>query len=189
MERLGCAGVLVDRDGTVRRVNRLAETLFCSDFWVRDGRLWVSRHSEATRLNRLVALSSRGADQNEVASLGPVTISRDGMPWLAIDAMPLVSVAVDLFGANGSLLLINDLLRSNGGLGPLIGRAFGLTPAETRLAEALHEGRSLDRAAAEFGLSRETLRTHLKAIFRKTGCSRQSDLVALVTRLRAFKHQ
>ena len=50
-----------------------------------------------------------------------------------------------------------------------------LTPAEARLARTLAQGQTESAA-----VSLNTVRTHLKSIFSKTGVSRQSDLVRLI---------
>jgi len=63
--------------------------------------------------------------------------------------------------------------------------ALGLTPAEAALACALAEGDTLQSHAAKRGVSVETVRTLLRGAFRKTGCARQSELVALVLTLAA----
>lgn len=57
---------------------------------------------------------------------------------------------------------------------------FELTPAEARLALALHACGELNTAAQAVGTSKETARTRLKMIFVKTGLRRQAGLVALV---------
>jgi len=58
--------------------------------------------------------------------------------------------------------------------------ALGLTAAEAALACALAEGDTLQSHAAKRGVSVETVRTLLRSAFRRTGCHRQSELVALV---------
>lgn len=57
---------------------------------------------------------------------------------------------------------------------------FGLTRAEFRLATHLSAGERLDAAALALGISLETARTYLKALFRKTGTARQAALVRLL---------
>jgi len=52
-----------------------------------------------------------------------------------------------------------------------------LTNAETRLAVGLLTGKSLDSLGREWQLSRETLKTQLRSLFRKTGTHRQSELI------------
>jgi DNA-binding CsgD family transcriptional regulator len=59
-------------------------------------------------------------------------------------------------------------------------RAFDLTPAEARLAVHLAAGASLTEAAEAFGVTHNTVRAQLRAIFDKTDTHRQSDLVRLL---------
>ena len=60
---------------------------------------------------------------------------------------------------------------------------FNLTPAELKLAGLLKDGLTLKEAAAEQGLSVNTLRNQLNAIFGKLGVHRQSELIRSLTRL------
>jgi DNA-binding CsgD family transcriptional regulator len=59
---------------------------------------------------------------------------------------------------------------------------FGLTPAEQRLAVQLASGLSLRQSADRLGITYQTARSQLKAVFSKTGTSRQAELVALLAR-------
>jgi DNA-binding CsgD family transcriptional regulator len=57
---------------------------------------------------------------------------------------------------------------------------FDFTPAEAQLAIELLNGLSLDEAVAKLGILRNTGRAHLRAIFSKTGVTRQSELVRVL---------
>jgi DNA-binding CsgD family transcriptional regulator len=59
-------------------------------------------------------------------------------------------------------------------------RLYGLSPAEGRLAALLFQGRRLEEAAEELGISLHTARNQLKSIFQRTGSRRQSDLMRLL---------
>lgn len=66
-----------------------------------------------------------------------------------------------------------------------IGKSFGLTAAELRLATKLREGLALSEAAEALGVSVNTVRNQLRAIFEKMGLKRQSDLIRTLTELAA----
>jgi DNA-binding CsgD family transcriptional regulator len=61
--------------------------------------------------------------------------------------------------------------------GSVIQELYGLTTGETKLVCMLLQNKSLSDAAAELHVGHETARTHLKAIFRKIGVRRQSELI------------
>ncbi len=68
--------------------------------------------------------------------------------------------------------------------GAMLRTLFGLTPAEIRLVHhmALHD-EPLTTVSERWGLSPNTLRTQLQAVFQKTHTRRQSDLLRLVGQL------
>ncbi|OSQ40947.1 chemotaxis protein CheY [Thalassospira mesophila] len=57
---------------------------------------------------------------------------------------------------------------------------FGLTRSEARLTQKLTEGMALDQASEIIGISVQSARTYLKAIFVKTGVNRQPQLLKTV---------
>lgn len=57
---------------------------------------------------------------------------------------------------------------------------FGFTPAESKLALRLVNGLTLDEASEELGISRNTAKSHLSAVFSKTGVARQTQLIQLI---------
>jgi DNA-binding CsgD family transcriptional regulator len=54
---------------------------------------------------------------------------------------------------------------------------FGLTPAEARVAAVLFKGEDFSLAAAQLGISINTLKTHARRIFGKVGVKRHSQFV------------
>jgi len=59
--------------------------------------------------------------------------------------------------------------------------AYGLTRAEARVALAVSAGLSVPEAAMQLGLSPNTIKTHLRRVFTKTGTGRQTELAQLMT--------
>lgn len=66
--------------------------------------------------------------------------------------------------------------------------AFGLTPLEARLAEALLDAPNLEAAARRIGVGRETAREALKKAMKKAGARRSPDLVRRMMDLMCGDH-
>lgn len=62
----------------------------------------------------------------------------------------------------------------------ILSEIYGLTPAESKLASVLAQGKSLKQACNLLKVKDNTVRTHLKRIFSKTETNRQSDLIRLI---------
>jgi DNA-binding CsgD family transcriptional regulator len=63
--------------------------------------------------------------------------------------------------------------------GRRLAAAFGLTPAEVRVALHLIDGGDVASCARDAKLSPGTVRSQLKSVFAKTGVNRQAELVLL----------
>ncbi len=87
---------------------------------------------------------------------------------------------------DGALALVFPPSEATSRLWNSVRDSFGLTGAEVRLARKLRDGRSLKDAATELGVSVNTVRNQLAAVFDKMGLQRQSDLVRALTELSAI---
>ena len=66
---------------------------------------------------------------------------------------------------------------------------YGLSPMQSVVCEKLVEGLTLREIADLLGVKKETVRSHLKMIFQRTGVRRQSELIRLLVNQCAFlKH-
>jgi DNA-binding CsgD family transcriptional regulator len=63
---------------------------------------------------------------------------------------------------------------------------YGLTATEARVANMLTDGKGLPDCCRELGISRATVCTHLRRLFKKTRVRRQSELVSLLLRSVGF---
>jgi DNA-binding CsgD family transcriptional regulator len=59
---------------------------------------------------------------------------------------------------------------------------WGLTETESKLAAAISTGRTVEDCASDFDIVPDTVRWHLKRIFRKTGVTSQAQLAVLMAR-------
>jgi DNA-binding CsgD family transcriptional regulator len=68
----------------------------------------------------------------------------------------------------------------------LLAELFLLTPAERRLAELLAQGLTAEACALRLRVSINTVRSQLRALFRKTETERQAELINLFARLQGL---
>lgn len=101
----------------------------------------------------------------------PITVLvRPGPPFAPLTA-PLIRTAI---------VVLRDPARRDFVQPAALERLFHLTPAEARLASVLANGVSVEDAAAQLGVTRNTVRTQLQAVFAKTRTNRQGDLIRLI---------
>lgn len=107
-----------------------------------------------------------------------------GAPWL-VRAVPInrADFADTQAGFRGVMLLVNDSERRVRPNAALLGRLYGLTPAQAGIAAAFAAGRTVQDYAAWRRISVATVRAHLGAVLRKTGCRTQAELAARLARL------
>jgi DNA-binding CsgD family transcriptional regulator len=110
-------------------------------------------------------------------------VHRDSKRPALIRVLPIAAAAKSPFLGARVLLTFADLGPKPGPDPGLLASLFGLTAAEARLASRLAGGAALNEVAAQLGISRETARNQLKAVFAKTETHRQAELVALLSQL------
>ena len=165
-------------------VELLAQDLLGDDFNLVRGRPVAHDPASNRRLQQL-ASSALHAEARDAQPYRPVVIDRDEAPWLLVEAMPITAFGSDLFSPGRVILLLTDLTSAQRLDTTRLSIAFGLTTAEAKLTAQLAGGGGIDAAAASLGVSRETARSQLKAVFAKTNTRRQAELAALVARLRS----
>lgn len=175
--------MVIDAAGVARHLNASAERLLGTDFSLVRGRPVAGDRASNQRLQLLLAMA-QVTDRDEAGAPTPVVVARDGVPWLLVEAMRVTAFGSDVFAAGRTVLILTDLSAPARRHGMALSVAFGLTPAEAKLAEHMASGAGIDETASSFGISRETARSQLKAVFAKTGTRTQAGLAALAARLR-----
>jgi DNA-binding CsgD family transcriptional regulator len=183
LERVNSAAIVIDPTGRSTQMNLPAQDLLGDDFNVLRGRPAARDPASNRRLQHLVSFALH-AERGSAQAFPPIVVDRDEAPWLLVEAMPVTAFGSDLFSPGRLILLLTDLRSPLRPEATQLCAAFGLTVAEAKLAAKLASGVGIDAAAASLGVSRETARTQLKAVFAKTNTRRQAELAALVARLR-----
>jgi DNA-binding CsgD family transcriptional regulator len=174
--------IAIDRLGAAIDVNASADELFDDQIRIKDRRLHVcdadARRTIDTLLDRLRVVSDL-----EPLPCDPVIVRRRDNGPVLLRMLPIPGAARAPFLGARALFTLTAIAPRQGPPATLLAGAFGLTPAEARLASIIAQGHSPERAAEELRISRATARNHLKAIFAKTATRRQGELVALLSRL------
>jgi DNA-binding CsgD family transcriptional regulator len=184
LDRFPQGVVLVNERGKALFVNREAKAILDQNDGLtltREG-LLAARPGETVSLRKLIQGASLTSEGNGLDSGGVMTISRPSSRRpLSILVTPLASNGFEL-GQNrpAAAIFINDPEREHEPEHKILGRLFDLTPAESRVAALLMQGKSIEEASGELAISLHTARTHLKRILEKTGTSRQGELIRLL---------
>jgi DNA-binding CsgD family transcriptional regulator len=166
--------------GCRRLVNTVA--MFDEDIRVHNHRLVVRDPFARTLLNQFINRLGAVPDLVECA-VDPIAIRREGKQPVVVRAVLIHGAGRGPFLGAGALLTLTPIGPREPAPPALLAQAFALTPAEARLAVIIAQGATPERAAGLLGISRQTARNQLKAVFAKTGTHRQSELVALLSRL------
>ncbi|TQF38712.1 hypothetical protein UNPF46_15265 [Bradyrhizobium sp. UNPF46] len=182
LDRVRQPALILNREGMVLRTNAAADRGFDDEIRVRERRLVLRDKQAMTRFDQLIGMIRSTPDAAAIPA-SPILIRRTMKPPVVLRTLPVDGAARSVFLGARVLLILSNLTPRPAPDPVLIGQAFDLTPAESRLAALLATGTSIAGAAEHLNISRETARNHLKSIFSKTGVHRQSELVTLVSQL------
>lgn len=183
LHRLLVGIVLVDASGKPVFVNDRAEVILAESrvLTLSKGGLQAKTREQTRALQTLIFEASRASHRTGGSLAMATPESRFPLNVLVIPINPdhPLDVGVDTSRATAALFIGMAGHQQNFSLDVLCS-LYGLTNAEARLAGALANGHSLEQIADSFRLSKNTVRTQLKACFQKTGVHRQTELVKLI---------
>ncbi len=184
INRLAVATILLTESGTVQKLNDYAQQLLdqADGLKLVGDRLEASYPTDNKELQKRIKEAFAARAQGRSLSGEALSITRpSGEVNLGIvfETIPDTSW-VDDKGQPTLLLYVRDAVNKSTVSSAAAKQLFDFTPAETALALELANGLSLEDAAENLGIMRNTARAHLRAIFSKTGVRRQAELVRLM---------
>lgn len=169
--------VVTDRMAHIEFMNQRATEIIARNDGLLVGGDGVLRASSSGDSNLLHECITRIYDADGDEANGGLSIDRPSMQRPISVLVTLMDDSTD--NARAVLFLTDPDVPLNVSA-RVIADLFGLTDSESRLVQALAEGRRLDEAATAAGLTLSSARTYLKQIFSKTETCRQAELVQLV---------
>ena len=178
MQAIGLPAATINSAGAVTASNALFDALSPRILAGAFGRVrLVERPSDQL----LREAFQRSGDESARAVRSIPMPARYDEPALVLHVIPLRRAANDLFVRSTALLVVTPVTAPDAPMTEVLTGLFDLTPAEARVAGGVSRGMSLDEIAAAHALSKETVRTQLKAVMSKTGTERQSELALLLS--------
>lgn len=178
LHRLSDGILLVDARSRILFANLAAEALLKegTGLLVQDGRLAARASSDTALLRSLISGGTHAGPSGTLA-----LVCRGGRR-LSVMVLPLHIETSWLTLPPAAIVLVKDPAASEMPSPEQIQRLFDLTPAQAALAREILNGNGIKTAAQRLQISRSTARTHLLAVFQKTGTNRQAELVRLILR-------
>ena len=177
--------IQLNRQGRIVAMNDRARTMLNGPDGVfdRDGFLFARAAADNDRLQGLIARALPPAG-GQGASGSMVVTRQSGLsrPVLHVTPVGDMDGGVPSWDVAALVLAVDPYSRLPLD-GALVETALGLSPAESRVAVLLAEGRSVREVAETTGRSVATVRWHVRQIFDKHGITRLGQLVPLVRAL------
>ncbi len=183
-DRALVALLLTDAFGLIAETNKLARAILAEGdgLVIRDGVLRACRGDDCAKLGRLVLEAAGGAcGAGLPRTSGVMQVSRpSGRRPLALVISPTRAAASPFGRSHAVSIAFADPERVPEADADLLARLYGFTAREATVAALLVQGRSPSEAAAEVTMTENTVRTHIRHVFDKTGVDRLADLVRLL---------
>jgi DNA-binding CsgD family transcriptional regulator/PAS domain-containing protein len=183
VDALSTGVFLADHDG-ITYMNSSAKKLIDrgATLKIKNNRLTSVRPRAADRLSHAISASLGGAAPEKVGTHMVAIPDVEGGGLLA-NVLPLSwqSAHNPLVGLPGSAaIFVQDASAPPQFAGKAFAKLYGLTPAELRVSLEVAKGNGLHELTEALGISANTVKTHLKHVFAKTGVTRQGDLTRLI---------
>jgi len=189
LERMPFGVIVVNEQAEALAMNAYAASLLSAGDGLRlsDHRLVASSTRDTTALHELIRNAMAEGGGGPRRRDGAMTISRAimGRPISLLVTAPesppgRPGAAETAESRSAAVIYLSDPERRIALRSSVLARLYDLTPAEIRLVEGLVNGKDLSELSAETGVSRNTLRSQLQAVFSKTHTNRQAQVVRLV---------
>jgi DNA-binding CsgD family transcriptional regulator len=188
LDRLPHSVLIVDRGGHIVEMNGAARQLLTAGrgIGVTKLRLTVGGDDDQFHAALHTVLAPGNAKAGTVQTLILTPTGSDAPLTLVISrATPVIigqTTPSDL-----AIVSIPNAQRHSDSDEDILRTAFGLSPAQARLATMMMAGYSVKEAAQGLKIAESSARQYLKIIFSKTGTRRQSELVRVIGNTLAFR--
>jgi DNA-binding CsgD family transcriptional regulator/PAS domain-containing protein len=172
--------ILANRSGRVVFANRTARAIaaLLDGLTIATDGLVAAAREDRLKLRALLDDAVRTSAGHGFEAGGAMTVTRPSMKRSFLVLVAPMKLEVDGSDPSGMVtIFVSDPETRIEPIEDLARQSYGLTAAEARVAAAFASTESLDQAAETLRISRETIRWHLRQLYRKTGTNRQTALL------------
>ena len=174
---MGLPALLLGQDGTVVEASPLIEDFGEHLQWRAHNRIALTDG----RANELLWTALAALDSNpELAVRSFPLRDADDRAAAVAHIIPIRRSAHDIFAGSYALLVVTPVSAAAAPPIELMRSLFDLTPSEARVARGLAVGETLEEIAENGGVAISTVRSQLRQVLQKTGCTRQAEIVSLL---------
>lgn len=182
-DHLGVGTIILDERGAVLTVSDAARDILAQQANLNvEGNLLTARRKEtAGELDAAIAQALRNT--STAPSINALSIKSTTQPGaelrLLVKSVPRLQ-RVEGQRRPAVAIFLRDSRRTIEPSADVLRMLFDLTAAEANFARLLASGLSMDEAGEQLGITKNTCKSRLKAIFAKTGVTRQAALVGVL---------
>jgi DNA-binding CsgD family transcriptional regulator len=175
---LNAAGLIIQANFSAKRIFAERDGISCADASLsfEDG---ISRRKFEKAFTETLQDTQWSELSHFSNSIRVEKIRHAGAYLLQMSKLPNVSSFGSIGAGSRAVVFITDNERRNMPDPAFLIQEFKLSPAEARTAIALGEG-NVDAAAEKLGIAENTVRSQVRQIYAKTGCSNRADLTKLL---------
>ena len=177
LELIRLPALAFDQTGKVLSANGMMENLASHVTWRSQDRISLVDRAANHQFHDAVSK----LDVENAAHVRSFAVRGTGQgASLVAHIIPIRRSARDIFIRCAGVLVLTPVAAPQAPPLELVQSLFDLTPAEARVARHLAAGDTLGEIAATGHVSRNTIRTQVRRVLEKTGCSRQAEVIALL---------
>lgn len=180
LTKLGLPTILLDSNGAAVEMSNMSEDVSAQLVIGAQDRVGL-KDKQANELFRN-ALQMLHLRPDSTVNSFPLK-NEDNQAAMVAHILPISRSVHDMFAQSYALLLFTPVSKKHIPPVELVRSLFDLTMSEARVARKLAAGKSAQEIADGGGVALSTVRTQIRQVMEKTGCSRQAEVVALLANI------
>jgi DNA-binding CsgD family transcriptional regulator/PAS domain-containing protein len=182
MDQIATGMMLLDEGGNVLQMNRAAQKIIDDGgLSIIDGKLHIEDEDAAVELRRLIHEAGASEERRKPSVMAALRVQNGaGAPSLSLLVRPLPAGAGGDAGSPIATVFLSRPEERHSIPPEIIQQLFGLTKTESSVTSLLAQGIGVEEIASRLGVSVYTVRTHIRSVFKKTGVSKQTELIRRV---------